>query len=96
MGARAAMNAEKELVNVELIAEEAARIYAEKYQEEYEKEYSGWFAVIDVNTGDIYIGEYSDDAFESAKQENADGPLHLIRIGCQGAFRMGYLGSLNA
>ncbi len=87
------MNAENELANIEMVAEEATKIYSEKFQEKYENEYSGWFAVIDVTTEKIFIGKYSDDAFESAKQEDAEGPLHLIRIGCKGAFRMGYLGS---
>ena len=87
------MSTEKELVSVDAIAGEAERIYASEYKEKLEKEHFGWFAVIDVNSRQAYVGEYSDEAFDEAKRAEASGPLHLIRIGHDSAFRMGYLGS---
>lgn len=90
------MNTEKELVSLDAIAGEAERIYASEHKEKLEKEHLGWFAVIDVNSKKAYVGEYSDEAFDKAKSAHAAGPLHLIRIGHDSAFRMGYLGSQYA
>lgn len=89
------MNAEKELelVDAEYIAEVATRIYAEEYQQSYEQQHPGRFIVIDVNTRRGYLGEHLDDAFDAAEQDDAKGPLFLIRIGHASACQMGYLGS---
>lgn len=89
------MSAETELVSIQTIADMAAKIYTEKYKNDYEEKYLGWFAVIDVNTQSIFVGEFSDDAFAEAKTHSAGGPLHLIRIGYESAFRTGFLGSLE-
>ena len=72
------------------IASAAERIYNERYKTEYEAKYPGKFVAIEVNSGKTFIGEFSEDTLQKASKECPGGLFHLIRVGSEGAFRVGY------
>ena len=81
----------KDFSSPERIAEEGERIYAERYKVRLEKEIPGKYAAIDVLTGEIYTGQYPEDALAAAKKSAPTGLLHLIRVGSVGAYRVSHL-----
>lgn len=83
------------LTNPKEIAEAGEKIYAERYKDRYEREYPGKFVVIDVRTGETYIGESAINALQQATAAAPSGAFHLIKIGAPGAFRVGYSGTVN-
>ena len=74
----------------EEVVDKGERIYSEKYKQEFERKYMGQFAVIDVNTGIAYHGEFPELALEEARKQAPGGLFHLIRVGAPGAYRVSY------
>ncbi len=72
------------------IAERGETIYKEKYRQKYEEEHLGKFVVIEVGSGQAYLGDTPDAAFETAREESPQGLFHLIKVGSPGAFRASY------
>ena len=83
---------EMSLTDPRKIAEAAEKIYTSSYKEKLEKSNSGEFAVIDVRSGNVYVGKFAEDALRDAREKAPNGVFHLIRIGSPGAFRVGYVG----
>ena len=77
------------------IAESAERIYQERYKEDYERSHSGEFVVIDITTGEAYLGSYPEDAMRLAEEAAPKGMHYLIKIGAPAAFRIGFIGTRN-
>ena len=80
----------RRLSNPKAIAERGEEIYA-KNRADLEAEHLGKFAAIDIETEGIYIGESAEDAFAAARAHAPNGLFHLVKIGEQGAFRVGYV-----
>ena len=77
------------------IAESAERIYKERYKEDYERSHSGEFVVIDIASGEAYLGVYPEDAMRVAEEAAPQGMHYLIKIGSPAAFRIGFVGERN-
>jgi hypothetical protein len=73
-----------------LLAEKGENIYKQKYQQEYERLYPGKFAAIDVETQKAYIADSPEAAVESLQKENPLAFFHLVKIGSNGVFKVGY------
>ena len=73
------------------IAGAAESIYDEHYRGEYEQSHNGEYVVIDVTSGEAYLGEYAEDALHNARQKAPHGVFHLMRIGAPGAFKVSYI-----
>lgn len=78
----------KSLTSIQKIAEAGEKIYAEKYKEKFEREHPQQYAVIDILTGNAYVGEFAEDAMQKATKSAPNGVFHLIRIGSAGAFKV--------
>ena len=83
---------ETSLTDPGTIASAAEKIYNSKYKVDFEKSHSGQFAVIDVRSGEAYMGKFAEDALGNAREKAPNGVFHLIRIGSPGAFRVSYVG----
>lgn len=80
------------LTDPEQIAREAERIYKEKLQKKLEESHNGQYVVIDVLTGNHYLGEYGEDALLKARDESEFGVFHLIKIGGSTSLGARYIG----
>jgi hypothetical protein len=81
------------LTDPKAVAARGEEIYAQRYRESYEAQHRGQFLVIDVTTGEAYLGATPEDAVTRARQQAPSGLFHLIRIGEPGAFRVSYTAS---
>lgn len=72
------------------IAELGEKIYHERYRAAFEAVHMGQFVVIDVTTGEAYLGPTAETAYESARRAAPRGLFHLVRVGEPGAFRVSY------
>jgi hypothetical protein len=84
-------NSSEPLTSPQDIAAAGERIYAERHKQVLEREHPGQFAAVDVLTGEVYIGEYPEDALSTARQKAPNGVFHLLRIGSAGAYRVSHL-----
>lgn len=75
------------------IAQRAGKIYQEKHQKQCEPQHNGKCAVIDIEDGSIYLGDFPEDAMRAGVEASPNGIFHLMRIGTPNSFRLGYLGS---
>ena len=78
------------LNNPKAIAEAGERIYRSKFQASFEAEHLGDFAAINVDKETAFIGKTPEEAFQLARDDDANGVFHLVRIGYAGAFQMSY------
>jgi hypothetical protein len=72
------------------IAQRGEAIYRQKYQEELEKSCNGKFVAVNVNTGEITVGDTSTEAVRSALEKDPSGLFHLMRVGYQAALAAGW------
>lgn len=75
------------------IAQRAGRIYRERHQKKCEPKHNGKCAVIDIEDGSIYLGNFPEDAMREGVNASPNGVFHLMRIGAPNSLRLGYLGS---
>ena len=73
------------------LANKGQEVYERRYKKKFEKSHQGQFVVIDVFTEDFYLGATPEEAAEKARDDRKGGFFHLIRIGFDGAYRMGTL-----
>jgi len=73
------------------LAQKGQEIYEKKHKKKLERSHPGQFVAIEVFTGDIYLGATPEEAAEKARDTHKGGFFHLIRIGFDGAYRMGTL-----
>lgn len=74
----------------QVIAHKGESIYKEKFKEEYERKYSGKFVAIDVSSGEAFVADTPEEALQKAQAANVTGPLHLMKIGSEGVYKVGY------
>jgi len=76
------------------IAEKGERIYRDKYQTQFEKEYLDKFVAINTKTEKAFVADSPAEAILAAqKAEPGGGPIHVIKIGSSGVYRVGYSAS---
>ena len=78
----------KALDTPERIAEAGERIYAERHKARLEAESRGYFAAINVLTGEVYVAQFPEQALEKARKAAPNGVFHLIRVGAPGTFKV--------
>jgi len=78
------MLVDSRLTNPKAIAEAGKIIYS-TVQTQLETEHWGRFVAINIDTGQFFLGDTSDEALAAAHAAN-DGLCHLIRIGFPAAF----------
>ncbi len=76
-----------EPVNIHQLSEEGKRIYEES-KENLEAEHKGDYLVIEVESGNYFIGETIEEAGKKARKEYPDKVFYLIRIGYPGVFNL--------
>lgn len=76
--------------NPKAIAEAGERLYADRFKANLEATSRGKFAVIDVVSETVAVGDTPEAAFDTAKRTAQNGIFHLIRIGYPGAFQASY------
>lgn len=88
------MNTNDELikkVNIQKIAEEGAKIY-ESIKMKYEPAKNGKFLAIDIKSKNIYIGNTSSEAVESARKAHPNKVFYVVKIGFSAAETLATLG----
>ena len=73
-----------------MIAATGEKIYEERYKDDLEKDSHGKFAVINIRTDDIRLGDTAEEAFEKAREVDPKGVFHLVRVGFPSAFQVSY------
>jgi len=76
--------------NPQAIAEIGEKIYNEKYRDEYERTHIGKFVAISLNSENLYIGDNPVDAYKTAQEAEPTSFFHLIKIGSEGVYKVGY------
>ncbi|MBM3243068.1 hypothetical protein FJZ31_42965 [Candidatus Poribacteria bacterium] len=65
---------------------EKGRVMFKKISEELERDYRGKFVVIEVDSGNYFVGDTVIEANEKAKEKYPDKVFYLGRIGYRTAF----------
>ncbi|MBM4402712.1 MAG: hypothetical protein FJ044_05720 [Candidatus Cloacimonetes bacterium] len=66
--------------DIQKIAEEGARIY-EQIKVKYDPKERGKFLAIEVESGDVYLGNTSADALALARQSHPNKIFYVVKIG---------------
>lgn len=74
----------------QVLAQKGENIYNNKYKQDYEKKYQGKFVAIDISTEKAYLADTPEEALKKAQKDNPEGFCHLVRVGSEGVFRIGY------
>jgi len=81
--------------NPQEIVTKGQQIYDEKYRALFEKEHPGCFVAIEVESGEAFLGETPEKAYERVQEKHPVGFFHLIKIGSPGAYKVSYTSSAN-
>ena len=84
------------LSNPKAVVEKGEEIYDQKYRAEFEKLHHGKFVLIEVKSGEAFLGDSPEDVYKDAAEKTTGGVFHLIRVGSPGAFRVSYSSSHHA
>ncbi len=71
------------------IAQKGQQLYEERLKPDLEPRQNGKFVVVEVETGEYFIGESILEALQKAKEKHPEKLFHTIRIGYPGVFKMG-------
>ena len=71
-------------VDMEKIAREGTKIY-EEVKLKYEPQDVGKYLAIDIDSKDVFLGEYSSDAVELAKKAHPNKVFFVVKIGYSAA-----------
>lgn len=71
-------------VNIQKIANEGAKIYAQIKSEYYPKE-MGRFLAIEIESKKAYLGKTSADALNLARKNHPDKVFYVVKIGFEAA-----------
>lgn len=67
-------------VDIQRIAEEGKRVYAQ-IKDKYEPKENGKFLAIDIDSKDVYLGNTSADALVIARAKHPNKVFYVIKIG---------------
>jgi|GEM_PF-1221184 len=76
-------NKKEELIkkaDIQKIADKGKAVY-EAIKADYDPKEKGKFLAIDVDTKNVYLGETSAEAVESAKRKHPDAIFYVVKIG---------------
>ena len=76
------------LNNPNEVSEAGKRIYDSRYREEFEEKYWGQFVAINVIDGSATLGQSPSSTLFEAKENQADGFFHLMRVGHATAYEL--------
>ena len=85
------MNTDTEKQNISSIAEKGNQIY-QKIKDKYDPQYKGKFLAIDVDSGDIFLGDTTVNATEQAKQKYPDKINEVRGIGLMAGVELPFEG----
>lgn len=71
------------------VSEKGQQIYNEKLKSELEPDNRGKFLVIEVESGEFFLGDTIIEALQKAKDKYPTKLFHTVRIGYEGIFKMG-------
>ena len=74
------------ITSIDEIAKRGQEIYETKLKGKLEKKSSGKYVAIDVETGEFFIGDTLEDAFQQAKKKYPTHIFHSVKIGSPGVF----------
>jgi len=66
--------------DIERIAKEGQKIY-DKVKGEYEPTHNGKFLAIEIESGEVYLGNTSAEAVELAREQHPDKVFYVVKIG---------------
>jgi hypothetical protein len=66
------------------------RIYRKRFMADYEQSFPGMYVVIEVNSERSFLAENPETALREAMTALPDGRFHLIKVGAQAVFKVGY------
>lgn len=66
--------------NIQKIAEEGAKIY-EKIKLQYEPQENGKFLAIETKSKDVFMGDSSSEAVESARKAHPNKVFYVVKVG---------------
>ena len=78
-----------EALTPEEIAKKGEEIYQTKLKSQLEPKENGKYLVIDVMSGDYFLGESILEANEKAKAKYTDRLFYALKVGYKGIFKMG-------
>ena len=73
----------------EEIAKKGEEIYQDKLKAQFEPQENGKYLVIEVVSGDCFLGESILEAIEKAKSKYPNRLFYTVRVGYKGIFKMG-------
>lgn len=62
------------------VAERGRKIY-ERHRRRLEAEHAGKFAIVDLTSEGVFLGDSPEDAYRAARADQRTGPFHVVRIG---------------
>lgn len=72
----------------EEVARRGRELYERHLRAQLEPAHQDQFVVIDVDTGDYFLGATSQEAFEAAERQRPGGKFYLARVGHAAAIRI--------
>ncbi|MDD2785570.1 MAG: hypothetical protein PHS79_01600 [Patescibacteria group bacterium] len=84
-----------QMLTPEQIASKGEKIYQEKLRAILEPKENGRFVMIEVLSGEYFLGDSILDALKKARVKYPDSIFHTIKVGYEGVFKMGYVKSFG-
>ena len=82
-----------EKYTIDEVCDRAKQIYEERIKCLVEPEHNGKFIVIDIESGDYEVDEDDIVAEDRLEERHPGCPGHLLKIGCEAAFTIGWGGN---
>ena len=71
------------------LLERGMKLYEERLKSELEPELNGRIVVVEVESGDYFLGQTANEAYKKAKEKHPDKPFAFLRVGAKAAFFVG-------
>ena len=71
------------------LLERGMKLYEERLRSELEPEHNGRVVVVEVESGDYFLGETAAEAYRKAKAKHPGAEFAFLRVGAKAAFFVG-------
>ena len=71
------------------LLERGMKLYEERLKSALEPEHNGEIVVIEVESGDYFLGETATEAYKKAKEKHPGKEFAFLRVGAKAAFFVG-------